>query len=594
MYIRNTNYKVGIRAFCFIMLLNNSYVFAQSPVDSGTLLRQEEDTYKKSLPPLPITDREQQKPERRVLEGESVLLTELRFSGATELLTEPAIAEEINKLVTSAVGIEYDFNGLKALADRVTLLLKQEGWILARAYLPHQDVSNGIVTIAIIRGQLDSKGPGFIIEAAGEGPLQINTPLLNGIAAEHLAVGGAVNEQILERTLLLINDLPGVAARARLEAGEEPESTRIHILAEQGPLLRGHVQANNSGNRFTGRNRIQAELALDDPSDRGDQLNATITTSEGIRLGRISYGLPIGYRGWHANLAYTLLDYEVIEGQASEQADYTGEAETVEAALRYPLVRSTTENIWLGLGYRSDHFEDRFNGSRIGDKNIHSGRLSIYGDTADQWQGGGRTDWSLEWRHGNLDLSGLAQQQQNDRSAFNTSGEFDKLEYALSRHQYLAPDLSLYIGLRGQSASKNLDSSQKFFPGGPNGVRAYPGGESPADEGQLLRTELRYNFDTIPEHLGRLQLQFFYDQAWIKLSNSHPSNVPFTNAENTNRYHLAGTGVGLNLVKEHEYGISLNLARKVGNNPGRDGVSGFDSDEQSNSYRFWLQGVVWF
>ncbi|MCV6612965.1 MAG: hypothetical protein OIF55_19585 [Amphritea sp.] len=530
----------------------------------------------------------------QVISGESVLIREVRFSGAVELLSEPGIKDEIEKFITQSVGKQYDFNGLRLLADQITLLLKKEGWILARAYLPQQDISNGILTIAVIRGQLDSKGPGIIIEPAGEYPLRINTTVLEGISSEYLTVGNAINERELERALLLINDLPGITARARLETGEEPESTRIHILAEEGRLFTGQLQSNNFGNRFTGRSQLQAELTLNDPSGHGDQLNTSLTASEGIRLGRINYGLPLGYRGWHANLAYTFLDYEVIEGQASEQADYTGEAETVEAALRYPIVRSNTQNIWLGLGYRSDRFEDRFNDTRIGDKQIHSGRVNLYGDNTDQWQGGGRSDWSLEWKHGNLDLSGLAQQQQNDRSAFNTAGEFNKLEYTLSRHQYLASDLSLFIGLNGQFASKNLDSSQKFFPGGPNGVRAYPGGEAPADEGQLLRAELRYNVKKIPQRLGRLQLQFFYDQAWIKQSNSPPANVPITNAENANRYRLAGTGVGLHLAKDKEYGVSFNWARKLGHNPGRDAATGFDSDEQSNSYRIWLQGVVWF
>lgn len=594
MYIKNMCKKAGVSFLCLIALLSSGYALAQSPVNSGALLRQDERLNKPPAPSLPARDAENQQAEIQDINGETIFVRELRFIGAVELLAGSDIAAKIDKLVAESVNQQYDFNGLQMLADRVTSLLKNDGWILARAYLPHQDVSNGVVTIAILGGQLDSQGSGFIIEQAEDSPLRIDTARLERTAAEYLLAGTAVRERDLERALLLINDLPEMTARARLEAGEDPESTRVHILAEEGSLFTGRLQMNNFGNRFTGRDQAQAELNVNDPTRRGDQFTASLTLSEGLTLGRINYGLPLGYRGWHGSLAYTLLDYKVVAGQASEQADYSGDASTFEVGLRYPIIRSSDRNIWLRMGYRSDRFEDRFNGSTIGDKRIHSSQLSMYGDVIDNWYGGGRSDWSLQWVHGNLNLSRLPQQEQNDRNAFDTAGTFNKLEYALSRHQYLTTDLSVHVGLNGQLASNNLDSSQKFFPGGPNGVRAYPGGEAPADEGQLLRAELRYRLNYIPQHIGALQLQLFYDHAWVKLSNSAPGNVPITNAENANQYRLAAAGVGLNLVKDQKYGVSVNWARKVGHNPGRDAATGFDSDEQSNTHRFWLQGVVWF
>jgi hemolysin activation/secretion protein len=51
---------------------------------------------------------------------------------------------------------------------------------------------------------------------------------------------------------------------------------------------------------------------------------------------------------------------------------------------------------------------------------------------------------------------------------------------------------TLYASFSGQRASKNLDSSEEFFLGGPNGVRAYPQGEGAGDEGWLSRLELRH------------------------------------------------------------------------------------------------------
>lgn len=51
---------------------------------------------------------------------------------------------------------------------------------------------------------------------------------------------------------------------------------------------------------------------------------------------------------------------------------------------------------------------------------------------------------------------------------------------------------ALHGGLGGWLASKSLDSSEKCALGGAEGVRAYPHGESSADEGCVANVELRY------------------------------------------------------------------------------------------------------
>lgn len=585
--------KSALITCCFVMV-SAAEVFAQPPVDAGTLIRQEERARQSPQPILPETSPRQSQPELKAIDSTTILIKAVRFAGATELLEGKAINKRVKDFVLKAVDEKLDFDGLQALTDHITLLLKQDGWILARAYLPQQDVSNGVITISILRGQLDSKSDPIVLDPVSGSALRIDSDFLKGIGYEYLTPGQAVHEDELERALLLMNDLPGLDIRARLEAGQEPESTRVHLLVNEGDLLTGMVQADNFGNRFTGNTEVSSEVVFNDISGRGDRFSTSTIVSEGVRLGRLNYGFPIGYQGWYAGLSFTDLHYDVIEGQAANQADYEGTGRTFEATLRYPLLRSRQKNIWLGLGVRTDHFKDRFNKSLIADKRLNFGRVGLRGDVIDHWQGGGRSNWSFDWISGNLDLSRLLQQQQNDDNSFKSSGQFDKLEYTLSRHQYIDESLSLYLEFSGQLASSNLDSSQKFFPAGPNGVRAYPGSEAAADEGQLLRAELRYNVGGVFENLGNLRLNFFYDQAWVQLSDSHPSGISISNAAGANRYHIAGAGVGMRLVKDERYGVSLNLARKIGSNPGRDANTGFDSDERDNLYSVSMQGVLWF
>lgn len=64
--------------------------------------------------------------------------------------------------------------------------------------------------------------------------------------------------------------------------------------------------------------------------------------------------------------------------------------------------------------------------------------------------------------------------------------------FALLYLQAFNQGWSLYANLEAQSADKNLDSSEKFFLGGAQGVRAYPLGEAAGDEGAMATLELRY------------------------------------------------------------------------------------------------------
>jgi hemolysin activation/secretion protein len=62
----------------------------------------------------------------------------------------------------------------------------------------------------------------------------------------------------------------------------------------------------------------------------------------------------------------------------------------------------------------------------------------------------------------------------------------------------------------GQLTDHNLDSSQKFYLGGPTGVRAYPSSEGSGSEGYLLNLELKKD---LPFNLTG---SIFYDEGYVR------------------------------------------------------------------------------
>ena len=89
---------------------------------------------------------------------------------------------------------------------------------------------------------------------------------------------------------------------------------------------------------------------------------------------------------------------------------------------------------------------------------------------------------------------------------YDTDGFWQKTNLDIYHIQRLSNRVNLHASLLAQYAWHNLDSSEKFYIGGYNAVRAFPQGESGGDHGLLASLELRYQTGN-----PHFQLAAFYD-----------------------------------------------------------------------------------
>ncbi|PGP54024.1 hypothetical protein CN998_33340, partial [Bacillus cereus] len=61
--------------------------------------------------------------------------------------------ERLQPLLADLQGQELDLAGLRAAAQRITDYYQKQGYVLARAFLPPQDIENGLVRIAVVEGR---------------------------------------------------------------------------------------------------------------------------------------------------------------------------------------------------------------------------------------------------------------------------------------------------------------------------------------------------------------------------------------------------------------------------------------------------------
>jgi hemolysin activation/secretion protein len=458
---------------------------------------------------------------------------------------------ELLALIADQVGKELDFEGLNQVADTVAAYYRKNGYFLAQAYLPAQEIKNGEVEITVLEGRV-----GEVKLTVKEGTRLRESraqDILSGIQP-----GDLVNEKSLERSLLLLNDTPGAVVKSTLEPGAKVGTADTVVdLSDDGKLVSGSVDLDNWGSRFTGEYRLGGTVNINNPTGFGDLLSIRGQTSDtsGSPLGRLSYVVPVGSSGTKVGVVYSKLNYTLGKNFAALQAH--GTATVASAYVMHPFIRSRNLNVFALAGLDDKSLQDRADATLFrDDKKLSMYKLGLSGDLRDSLMGGGLNSFAITASGGNANISVPAVLALDQSvNGHRTAGTFSKLNYEFQRVQALVGSTSLYLAVSGQAASKNLVSAEKFSVGGPSGVRAYPVGEAAADEGAIVTAEVRWNMpDTDFMFSG------FVDSATAKL-NRNPLVTDVVNTRN-----IWGYGLGMNMGKQGDYIVRTSIAWRGNNN----------------------------
>jgi hemolysin activation/secretion protein len=554
----------GIRLFTLLPLFSVA-AYAQTPPDAGALRQQIEQQLPKAIPDRqkPITALP---PEHTLAPGLKVTVKTFRFAGNTLLTAEqlaPAVAPFLNR--------PLDFKALQNATAAVSDAYRSAGW-LVRVYLPRQEIADGVVTLQVVEGVFGK------VRIAEPAPLRLSLELGKAYIAAAQPVGEPISAAALDRALLTLDDLPGVAVTGNLAPGERPAETDLILKLADEPLMTGDVGLDNTGSRATGRDRLTANAFVNSPLQIGDQLSANFIHTQGSDYGRLSYSVPVGYDGLRLGANASSMDYDVIAPEF-KAAGIHGNSTSYGLDLWYPLLRSRTRNLYLSAAYDDKRYDNQANTATSSNYGLRNFTLSLSGNLFDNWGGGSANMASLALTTGELDLGTL-----DPSENAGLAGRFTKLRYALSRQQSLTPDVSLYGLLTGQLADSNLDSAEKFYLGGSSGVRAYPASEAGGAEGNMINLELRWRA------MPTLVVAGFYD--WGQVSQNHDNNVPAP--ANPNRIALQGAGVSVAWTGPKGLNLKAVYARRIGNNPNRDATTGKDQDGSLVLDRLWLTASLPF
>ena len=471
-----------------------------------------------------------------------IVVKTIRISGNTLFDTAT-----LHALVADAEGKSLTLSQLNELAARITDYYRSHGYPLARAIIPAQVIRDGVVNIEIVEARYG--------KISLDNSSRVNDALLQDTLAVDLQGGAPIDQASLDRVLLLLSDIPGVAVTPTLKPGESAGTSDLLVsTTPSGPFITGNVMLDNYGNRFTGRPRLGGTVNFNNPLHHGDVLSVSgLSSGSGMNYGRIAYETLLNGRGTRLGGSYSALRYRLGSSLAALNAHGTAGVGSLWA--KHPLLRGREFNLYGQIQYDRLQLRDRIDATAIRtDRTLTNWTASLTGDARDALLAGAVNTWNVGWTAGRVGFDDDPAQLA-DAATARTAGGFSKWNASLTRLQGLGAKSNLYFFLSGQWADGNLDASKKMIAGGPYTVRAYDMGAISGDSGYLGTAEFRYDLGSVLS--GQWQAVAFVDSAHVTVNKD-------VWVAGTNSATLSGAGAGLNWAGPDQWRARAYLATPLG------------------------------
>ena len=485
---------------------------------------------------------------------------------------QAAVAPYLNRPLT--------YEALLAAAQAVALAYRQAGWVVS-AVLPEQDISDGEVRITVTNALF-----GGVAMRGGEA-VGLRLQNIESYITEQQTPLQPLRTDALERALLLIDDLPGLSATGVLRAGQYAGETDLLVQLEPSARHGGEISLDNTGARSTGYQRVLANWNKSGLLTWGDQFSVNLVhtftayQSDGSDYQRVNYSLPLGYDGLRLALGGSVFSYRLVSSEFSGLGFY-GDSDAWDLELTYPLLRQQNKNLYLMARAEQKHFDNQGAGTTVSRYRLEEQSWGVRANLYDDLGAGASSAGSLTVGSGFLDLRD-SPTESTDATTTATNGTFTRLRYSLARDQGLGRGFSVFAAVNGQTADKNLDSSEKFYLGGSNGVRAYPASEGSGYQGFVLNLEARW------KPSADWQLAALYDYGYVTVNHDNS----YSGASTLNEYALKGYGLSATWRGQHKQTLALTWARRIGDNANAT-TAGKDQDGTYYRERFWLTASLAF
>ena len=469
--------------------------------------------------------------------------------------------DALSRILSEGMGEKRTMAQLRQTVDELTSYCRSHGYPAAAVYLPPQESTDGVVVLRVLPGRYD--------EIAIENKSRLRTPVARRIIAG-LKTGDIITTERMETALYGVSDATGARAVGVLSPGREFGTSKLTVRIEDSKESNTVFYVENYGSPSTGRYRYGLQETLYDPSGTGDKVNlGTLISNGSLRNFYANYETVVGHGGSTLGIGVSRMNYKV--GRELSPIGAEGNSLTLTLFGQAPLYHLTERSLMFRYGYNYRNLNDDITGFDLrGKKHTHSLYAGLVGM---QRSRGLMLNYTANLTLGSL---GLDSDYSRVLGALNHTedGTYAKLEADVTAVQQLGHSTDFMVKVSGQKASRNLDSSEEFYLGGPNGVRAYAQGEGTGDEGALGTAELRWRTP-----LRGLTLSTFYDAGAVRVSKGMDGGA--------DRVTLRGWGLGAAYSEPGDWFARLDYAKRIGLDPSV-------SVKNNAKNRVWfMAGKIW-
>ncbi|MCW2406954.1 hemolysin activation/secretion protein [Sphingobium sp. B1D7B] len=415
------------------------------------------------------------------------LWRDVRIEGATAIPSNDILREWKH-----APGAEVSVEDVFAFANAVTRLYSRKGYALSFAVVPEQRIEDGHVVLRVIEGFVERVN--FAGDPLPKGLLR-NGPIES--IAQQIKESKPLRTAALERYLLLINDVPGVQARATLSPSQDVVGGSILTINITRTRRNMDVGYNSFLPRSLGTHIVGGTV----------DFNGVLTGADRVRLGAFQsitsdafwslsgdYSSMIGADGLTLNVSggysHTRPTTPLLR-----LLDYQGDSTTARVALNYPLIRTRSRNLTIEAGTALANADSQLLGSGEMRDRLRSTMASLnYVETDGH---GAVTQLRLGMEKGLSWLDARANSRANGRLDYMlVTMEAQRLQPLLN---VAGGQLSALFSAQGQLAAQGpLYSAAECSFGGRRYGRRFDAGVLVGDHCVLSSAELRWNVGGIP------------------------------------------------------------------------------------------------
>ena len=388
-----------------------------------------------------------------------------------------------------------------------------------------------------------------------------------------------VSTKILERWLLLAQDIPGLSVRSTLNPSAGDPGVLTLIAQVSRKPVSGFISADNRAYELTGPAQGLIAFNFDSFSEYGERTQISLFRSVGRtnRFAQISSDLYLGGSGLKFRL-YAGAGIATPSGGLAT-IGYLGDTKVMGGQFSYPWVRARDESLNLTLAL--DAVESNISNSLGPEGTKQRGSydslrvLRLGADYAmlDTWMGAERSGVSGISVRMSQGLTMLGASSNNDvttpPSRLGEKINFWKMAGELTRTQVLFfpfddSSVALRTSVGWQYSGDLLPPVEKFYLGGPRFNRGYYFGQVSGDKALTISAELQFNTPMpIPSFVPfdvRTQLYTFYD--WGKA---------FQNTHLEQNVTLQSLGIGARVFVSDVAEIDLEAAHRINRYPNGQG-----------------------